>query len=93
MHFGICKAQKGLVDIFDINEDLRSILISEMRGFLLKKTRTLPMDRAVVEDVFIDSFIDDLRSIVANYWYNVYENKVICIISKGQFIDMYMSRQ
>lgn len=93
MNFNMSRVRKEYVDTCDIDSNLRDILVDKIREFLIKKTKTIPLERSVIEDVFTESFVNDLRKVVTDYWRSAYENRAKCIMDKGQFIDLYMARQ
>lgn len=92
MNDNLCSTKKENIGVSDINDSLKSILIDKMRMHLLKKTRTLPINRSEVENYFTDDFVSDLKDMIDSYWRIVYETNAKCAVSKGQFVDMYMAR-
>lgn len=79
------------VTVNGLDMSIKDIIRSAIKSALLKKFRTLPIERDIemFDAILTDSFKSELEEYIKKYYEDISEHDIICNISNEDYMNIY----
>jgi hypothetical protein len=82
------------INVSCLDDTIKDTVRSDIKKMVLKKFRTLPISGQdeMVEDTLTDDVIRKLEEIIIDYYKEVAEHDINCVIEKKDYVNIYFRR-